>query len=341
MKKNYPLVSIIIVNWNGGGMFDDCLKSLESLDYPRWELILVDNGSKDNSQYLVKNHNLKCQRYELIQNTTNLGFAEPNNQGYRISKGKYILLLNNDTKVKIDFLSVMIDRMEKDPRVGVSQPKIYLMEKAGYLDNTGSYITKTGLLKHEGFLEKDAPKFNKEKEIFAAKGACMLIKREIIEKAGLFDKDFFAYFEESDFCWKSWILGYSTIYYPKTFIFHKLGATSKKMNQIAINYHSLKNRISALIKNLGFKNLFVILPTHIFILIFIGILYLIRFEFNKSKMVFSAICWNITHLPKLLSERKKIQKLRVFSDDEIFRRVGKSWPIGEMLTHFKRVEANY
>lgn len=341
MKDKLPLVSIIIVNWNGGQMFNNCLKSLEDLDYPKWELILVDNGSKDKSQYLIEKHNLKCQRYELIQNKTNLGFAEPNNQGYKVSKGKYILLLNNDTKIKSDFLRIMVEKMEEEPRVGVSQPKIYLMEKPGYLDNTGSYITKTGLLKHEGFLEKDGSRFGKEKEIFAAKGACMLIRREIVKKVGLFDKDFFAYFEESDFCWKSWILGYSTIYYPKTYIFHKLGATSKKMNQISVNFHSLKNRVSALIKNLEFKNLFVILPTHIFILIFIGIFYLIRFEFSKAKMVFSAIYWNIVHLTKLLSERKKIQKLRVFSDDEIFKKVGRSWPIGEMLNHFKKVEANY
>lgn len=341
MKNKFPLVSIIIVNWNGGQMFNDCLETLEKLDYPQWELILVDNGSKDESQYLVKKHNLKFRNYELIQNKTNLGFAEPNNQGYRISKGKYVLLLNNDTKIKSDFLKIMVERMEKDPKIGVSQPKIFLMEKHGYLDNTGSFITKTGLLKHEGFLEKDAPRFNREKEIFAAKGACMLIRREIIEKVGLFDKDFFAYFEESDFCWKSWILGYSTIYNPKTYIFHKLGATSKKMNQISINYHSLKNRLSALIKNLGFKNLFTILPTHILILIFIGGFYLMRLQFSKTKMVFSAIYWNTIHLGKLISERKKMQKLRVLSDDEIFKRVGKSWPIGEMLNHFRKVEANY
>ena len=341
MKSEFPLVSIIIVNWNGGEMFNGCLKSLEGLNYPKWELILVDNGSNDKSQYFVKNHNLKCQRYELIQNKTNLGFAGPNNQGYKISRGRYILLLNNDTKVTEDFLTKMVGRMEMNPRIGVLQPKIYLMEKPGYLDNTGSYITKTGLLKHEGFLEKDAPRFNNEKEIFAAKGACMLIKKEVIQKVGLFDKDFFAYFEESDFCWKSWIVGYTTIYYPKTYIFHKLGATSKKMNQISINYHSLKNRVATLIKNLQFRNLFLILPTHLFILLFICVLYLLRFQFGKSKMVISAIFWNLIHLPKLISKRNKIQRLRAFSDNEIFQKVGRNWPISEMLNHFRKVEANY
>ena len=227
-----PLVSIIIVNWNGGKIFEDCLESLTHLKYPNWELLLVDNGSTDGSQNLVDKFRLSYKGYKLVQNKQNLGFAEPNNQGYKISKGKYVLLLNNDTKVKDDFLNSMVAKMENDRGIGVLQPKIRLMEKPEYLDNTGSYFTKTGLLKHEGFLEKDGDKFSQEKESFAAKGACMLIRREVIERVGLFDKNFFAYFEESDFCWKSWITGFRTIYFPETYIFHKLGATSKKMNQI-------------------------------------------------------------------------------------------------------------
>ena len=340
MKKDYPLVSIIIVNWNGLSVLKECFGSLSKIDYPNWELVLVDNGSKDGSLDFARSYKFPF-RLKIIENKTNLGFAEPNNQGYEISKGKYILLLNNDTKVNRDFLTKLVDRMEMDPEIGVCQPKIYLMEKPGYLDNTGSYITKTGLLKHEGFLEKDSPRFDKEKQIFAAKGACMLIKREVIEKVGLFDKDFFAYFEESDFCWRAWIAGYKTIYFPDTHIFHTLGATSKKMNQFAVNYHSIKNRIASLIKNLQFKNLFLVLLSHLFILAFISIFYLLRFQFGKFKMVASAVGWNLIHLPELLSKRKKIQKLRVVSDGKIFKDVGREWPLRQMFDHFRKVEANF
>jgi len=340
MKKDYPLVSIIIVNWNGLSILKECFYSLSKIDYPNWELILVDNGSKDGSLDFARSYKFPF-RLRVIENKINLGFAEPNNQGYRISRGKYILLLNNDTKVNRDFLTKLVDRMEKDPKIGVCQPKIYLMEKPGYLDNTGSYITKTGLLKHEGFLERDSPRFDKEEQIFAAKGACMLIKREVIEKVGLFDKDFFAYFEESDFCWRAWIAGYKTIYCPDTHIFHKLGATSKKMNQFAVNYHSIKNRLASLIKNLQFRNLFTVLSLHFVILLSLCIFYLLRLQFGKFNMIVTAIWWNMIHLPNLLSKRRKTQKLRVVSDDEIFKLVGRKWPISQMLNHFGKVEANF
>lgn len=339
MKR--PLVSLIIVNWNGLKMLKDCFFSLAEINYPNWEVILVDNGSNDGSQEFARKFKFPHSQLKIIQNKTNLGFAEPNNQGYRASKGKYILLLNNDTKVKKDFLNKMVKRMEQDPQIGVSQPKIYLMEKPGFLDNTGSYLTRIGLLKHEGFLEKDGPCFNQEKQIFAAKGACMLIKREVIEKVGLFDKDFFAYFEESDFCWRVWLVGYRVIYYPQTFIFHKLGATSKKMNQFSLNYHSIKNRIASLVKNLEFKSLFTIFPLHLFFLFSLGTFYLLRFQFGKVKMIIAAIYWNLIHLPGLLSQRRKIQQLRTVSEDEILRLVGRKWPFRQMLNHFERVEANF
>ena len=340
MKNRFPLVSIIIINFNGLNFLKVCFDSLTKIKYPIWEAIVVDNGSNDGSiEFLNGYKNFKSLK--VIRNSCNLGFAKPNNQGFQIAKGKYILLLNNDTRVNPDFLDKPVEILNSNKKIGVIQPKIFLMEKPGYLDNTGSFMTKTGFLVHEGYLEKDSKIFDKEKKVFATKGACMLIKREVIEKVGLFDDDFFAYFEESDFCWRVWLSGYEVMFCPQTSIFHKVGATSKNMNQFSINYHSLKNRIASLIKNLKFYNLFLILVPHLIILGAITIYYLLNLKFDKVKMVAAALWWNIIHLSSVLRKRKIVQELRVVGDKEIFRKVGRKINILAMLKHFKKVEKNF
>lgn len=138
-----PLVSIIIVNWNGGEVFKECLASLSKLSYPNFELIVVDNGSSDGTEKLA-----------VIKNKTNRGFAVANNQGYEKARGKYLLLINNDTLVQPDLLDVLVKKGENNPALSVLQPKIRIMDKPDYLDNAGSFLTRIGFLHHWGFLAR-------------------------------------------------------------------------------------------------------------------------------------------------------------------------------------------
>lgn len=326
-----PLVSIIIVNWNGGEVLRQCLTSLSKIDYPSWELVLVDNGSMDGSEKIASN-------LKLIKNKTNLGFAKANNQGYKVARGKYILLLNNDTRVKKDFLTRIVARMEEDHKIGVIQPKIFLMDKPGYLDNAGSFLTKIGFLQHWGFGQRDGKEFSKEREIFSAKGACMLIRREVIQKVGLFDNDFFSYFEESDFCWRVWMAGYKVIFYPEAVIYHKLGFTIRRLNVSKLNYHYYKNRICSLIKNLETRNLLLILLPHLLISEFLFLLFFLRGQINYSFMIKKALLWNLWNLPKTLKKRSKIQNMRKLNDRELFRIIVRPINFGKFFGDFKRIE---
>src|SRR5258708_6011548 len=208
LQIKMKLVSVIIANWNGQAVLKDCLDSLLKIDYLSWELILVDNGSTDGSENLLFNYPKEKLNYKLIKNTQNLGFAKANNQGAKIAKGKYLLLLNNDTKLTPDFLTKLVNRMENSSNIGVIQPKIKIMDDSRYLDNAGSFFTRIGFLQHWGFMKRDTAEFNIETEIFSAKGACMLIRSEVVKHVGLFDDSFFSYFEESDFCWRVWLSGY-------------------------------------------------------------------------------------------------------------------------------------
>lgn len=339
--RDEPLVSILIVNWDGKEVFAECLLSLQKLNYPNWELIVIDNGSKDDSRDLAKKYKLSNKRYILIQNSTNLGFARANNQGLEKAEGKYVLLLNNDTKVNPEFLKIMVEKMENDPTIGAMQPKIFLTDRDRLLDNAGSYLTTSGFLQHWGFMQNDGKEFNEEKEIFSAKGACLLTIKDLADRIGLFDEDFISYFEESDFCWRVWLSGYRVIYYPKTFIYHKLGATSKKTDQVFINFHSFKNRILSLFKNLNFLNLIRILIPHLVIVAMLGFYYLLKFEFKKAKMIFDSLMWNFLNFSKAINKRRFVQQIRVKSDSELFKRVYKPMNLKDMFIHFKKVEANF
>lgn len=328
---NKPKVSVIIVNWNGGEVFKECLYSLSKINYPRWELIVVDNGSFDGSQHFAK----KCK---LIKNAKNLGFALANNQGIKLAKGKYVLLLNNDTKVQKDFLSKLVQRLEQNKTIGVIQPKIYLMDKKGFLDNAGSFLTRIGFFYHWGFMEKDGEEYQKEREIFSAKGACMLIRSDVIKKVGLFDDDFFAYFEESDFCWRVWLAGFKVLFYPDAKIFHKLGYTIRRLNVKELNYHYYKNRICSLIKNLSGLNLINILIPHLIISELLSLIFLIRGQFKYSYMIQKACFWNLWNLQNTLSKRGKIQKFRILSDRQLFRTALYPINFSRFFNDFRRVE---
>lgn len=335
-----PLVSIIIVNWNGGEILADCFRSLKNITYKNWELIVVDNGSQDGSNHLVEDFFL-LKKYKLINNHRNLGFAPANNQGVKEARGKYILLLNNDTKVKPDLLLKLVDKMEKDSSIGVVQPKIYLMDNPEFLDNAGSFLTRIGFLEHWGFMKKDGSEFNKEREIFSAKGACMLIRKSLIDKIGLFDEDFFSYFEESDFCWRVWLRSSRVLFVPSTSIFHKVGFSSKRQNQVFVNFHSLKNMMAAFIKNLEFINLFTIGGIYLFLIVGLSFFYLFKLRLGQALMIYKALGWNIINLTKILSKRRRVQEMRILSDQQIFDKVMHKVSLKEIFDHFQRVEVNF
>lgn len=333
MKKD-PLVSIIIVNFNGGKVIEECLASIKKLTYSNFETIIIDNASTDGTG-----------KYATIKNKKNLGFAVANNQGAKLAKGKYILLLNNDTKVPPKLLNILVKRAEKSPKIGVIQPKIYIMDNPQYLDNAGSFLTQIGFLRHWGFQSKDSAEFGKEREIFSAKGACMLIRKDVIDQTGLFDESFFMYFEESDFCWRVWIAGYKIIFYPKIHIYHKVGFTTKRADVLILNYHYYKNRITSLIKNFDNFNVSWIVPLHIFLSLGIATVFFARGSMKKSSLILLAIKWNLTHLGAILEERKKVQKLRKVPDSYIFERIGRKVNMIKLLMFkdsffedFKRVE---
>lgn len=331
-----PMVSIIIVNYNKKEITLDCLKTLSNVKKPRFEIIVVDNGSLDHSADEIS------RRYPdvvTIRNKENLGFTGGNNAGLPVAKGKYVLLLNNDTKVTEDFLSPLVEDLEKNKDLGIVQSKMYVMDKPELLDNVVSYMTSTGFLYHRGYLDKDKPEYQSFIYSFSAKGACILIRREVL-KMGLFDDDYFAFFEETDLCWRSWILGYKVGFEPRSVIYHKMGATSSQSNKYLINYHSFKNRYRTILKNASFKTILWMLPIHTFLCFSLAFYFLISRNRKSAGGIGKALWWNMINLGKTMSLRKKIQSSRVLSDEYIFSQVLKNPPLNFYLNHLSLVRQN-
>jgi hypothetical protein len=332
--KNEPLVSIIIVNLNGKKWLEKCIPSIFDSNYPqnKIEIIIVDNGSVDGSVDFVRNKFSRNYQIRIIELDKNYGFAKPNNMGIRYSNGKFILFLNNDTIVTKNFLRNLIKIMLSNPKIGACQSKILLMENRNILDATGSFLTQTGFLIHEGLRQKDKGQYNKIREIFSTKGACMLARREILDKVGFFDEDFFAYFEETDLCWRIWLAGYSIVFVPDSVIYHKMGATTTRMNISFIEYHSFKNRICSLIKNLNNINLIKILPVHIFLCCGVCVLYIFMLKPCNAIAIMRAILWNFMNIRHTLEKRNIVQKrIRKVSDNQLFSTNMKKTDIGYFL----------
>ena len=311
-----PEVSIVVLNWNGKKFLKNCLDSLAQLTYSRVEIIVVDNNSKDGSQEFVRTN---YQNAILIENKENYGFAKGNNIGFEASTGDYVLILNNDTIVTPNFLEPLIKDFEDDPEIACLQPQIRLFENKQLLDGVGAFLTLTGFLYHFGYLkDRMLSKYNKKIKIFSAKGACMLLRRKAIEKVGLFDEDFFIFFEETDLCFRLWLAGYSVVYEPESVIYHLGGGDTTSSNSYQHEkrvYLSFRNMICCYIKNFGTRNLLIILPFFILTHVVLIFYYLLIMRIYLIKVIFKAYYWNIYNLSSTIKKRNNIQhNIRKVSD---------------------------
>lgn len=321
MPRMSPLVSVIILNWNGKKFLHTCLSSLIQIKNPRIEIIVVDNNSSDDSvTYMRKTF----PTVNVITNKKNNGFAGGNNIGAGVATGKYMLFLNNDTKVTKDFLSPMIEACKRDPLVACIQPEMRVMDHPDLLDEAGAYLTMSGFLYHYGYRkEHRSPMYRHRRVVFSAKGACMLMPKKAFDRVGGFDEDFFIFFEETDVCHRLWLAGYKIIYLPKSYIFHVAGGdTTDTYNYERRVYLTFKNMNCSYLKNFGTLYLATIYP--VFVCFQIGVLlyFLASLRFSVVGAILRAWWWNIMNMSLTLQKRNTIQhRLRIVTDSSLRRSI--------------------
>lgn len=295
-----PDVSIIILNWNGWIDTIDCLESLNQIDYPNYNVIVVDNNSKDESIDMIEDFAKGQKNLIFIKNDKNYGFAEGNNIGIRFAlndlRSDYILLLNNDTLVKTNFLNELIEVGEFNKDIMILGPKVYPCRNNDVLKD--SAIVGSEIVFWIGALTKGIKSSNDIKDVELVSGACMLIKNTLFKKVGLLDSTYFFGWEDADFCTNTRKLGYKIVGVPKAKIFHKIGASygSNFAENPDILIEGIRNQLIFMDRHASIPQKMVSIPT---ILIY----------------YFFIIFWKNKNINKIKSRSKSIKKgIKLFFD---------------------------
>jgi GT2 family glycosyltransferase len=221
-----PLVYVVVLNWNSRDDVIECVGSLINIDYPRYELLVVDNGSSDGS---VESLKAEFPALQIIVNETNLGACEGRNVGirYALEKGAdYVALLDNDTVVDQNLLTELVKAGEADPQAGMLVPKVYDYWDRRKIASAGSRSCwfPPGRIKIIGLGKEDSAIYERQREIDYATGCAVLVKREVFERVGMFDPTFFYGWEEYDLSKRIREGGYGILYVPDGRLWHKIAS---------------------------------------------------------------------------------------------------------------------
>lgn len=328
MQKMNTLLSIIVVNYNGVKYIHKCINSILSSNAKRYEIIIIDNGSIDNSLKLQDKYQNEKEIIKIIFLDKNYGPAFARNIGVRNSNGKYLCFLDNDTIVDKNWSFDPIKIFTKDKKVGVIQSKLLLNSDKNKIDYVGEFIGQNGFLVQPVKAgEIDNGQFNNETEILAAKSAGMFIRKQTFQKVNGFDPDYFIYLEETDLGWRSWLVGYKVVFCPTSIVYHEFGTSTlilgKKQNSFNSKFHGSKNYILTLAKNLEWQNLFKMLSIHVFLWEGLACYSLLKGNFKSFLWINRGILWNITNIKSTIKKRNEIQKSRKISDKNLFSKVMK------------------
>ncbi|HQJ61995.1 MAG TPA: glycosyltransferase family 2 protein [Methanothrix soehngenii] len=247
------LISVIVLNYNGKGFLNSCLSSLASQTYSDFEVIVVDNGSRDGSpEYIEENY----PWVRLAKNDENLGFAGGTNVGIRAAKGEFVITLNNDSRADSRFIEELIKPMA-DPEVGVCAAKMLFPD--GRINSAGICISRSGAAWDRGMFEPDRGQYEFVEEVFGACAGAALYRREMLDEIGLFDEDFFLYLEDVDLAFRARLAGWKCLYVPGARVIHHHGGTAGVGSDLAV-YYGNRNIVWYPIKDFPFRLLITSLP---------------------------------------------------------------------------------
>jgi GT2 family glycosyltransferase len=312
IMEELPLVSIIIVNYNGKSHLEKCLSSLTKSRYQRFEVILVDNNSTDSSvEFVQKNYSF----VDIIKLDKNYGFAEPNNIGAKNAKGELLLFLNNDTITTPDSIMELVNVAKEDPDISIFQS--LLLKPDGSVDSSGDFMDLYG----RAYSSRE--RVEAIRPILSARGASMMARKKVFWDLGGFDKNYFVSFEDVDMGLRAWICGFKVVLVPKSIVYHLGGTTIQKLNSL-ISFHGVKNTLILRLTN--FEITFAI--KSISVLFFVIIM---KKLFNISvikdpekssslpsfKIIFSGLIWTLKNLKYIFKKRQVIKLKRVRSTKDL------------------------
>jgi len=321
--KKWPLVSIIILNYNGLKHLETCLSSIFKTNYPQFEVIFVDNGSTDGSVEFVKRNYSAAQ---VLQKKCNAGVSAGYNLGIINAKGKHVATLNNDIEVDPNWLLPLIAYMENHQDVAAIDAKYLnyydrrifdISSAAGrYIDCLANPITRSAC-------EEDKGQYDDVSRVFYS---CTIYRRDAVMDVGLFDEDFFFGYEDTDLGWRLNLRGYRVMYVPASIIYHKGGeikfqnpgdVNSKPKLKPSFYFLNKRNKLLTLIKNYSLSTLLCLLPLILFEQVSYVFYWAIKGERQYSFESLQALLWIVKNFKKVWTKHVQVQCLRKVKDWEI------------------------
>ena len=244
-------VFILLLNWNGWRDTVDCVESLQRLTYPNYHILIVDNGSTDGSEIMLRE---RFPALEIVQAGANLGFSGGNNAGIRraLERGAdYVWLLNNDTVIEADSLALMVQAAEGDAAVGMVGSKIVYYENPRKIWYAGAVLDRARPYRphHRGLNEEDLGQYQEACETGYITGCSLLARREVVEAIGLLADDLFLYFEDADWSARAKAAGWKLVYCPQSVVYHKVSLSIGGACSPTLIYYTSRNRLYFVTRN--------------------------------------------------------------------------------------------
>ena len=290
-----PRVSVIILNYNGRHFLKDCLGSLAHQTFSDFEVLLADNGSTDGSVEFVRQ---EFPWVRALQLDRNYGFCGGNNRAVEQSKGEFVVLLNNDTKVDLNWLGELLKPALDHPDVGACASRILFIDRPEIIYAAGDSYAAFGVGLQRGHGWPAAGRFVQPEEVFSACACAALYRRAMLDEIGLLDEDFFCNYEDTDLGFRARLAGYRCLYVPRAIVYHHGGATVGIRNP-RVEFRSSRNSEFVYFKNMPAALLLPYLPFHLLYdgwFLASALKHGLAFPFFKGKVAFLA------NLPRILAK---------------------------------------
>lgn len=319
-----PLVSVIILNYNGLAFLPRCLKTIGATSYRPLEVIVIDNASKDGSLDYVRRN---FPDVKILAFDRNWGYSGAYNRAIDSASGEILVLLNFDVEVEPDWLEQPLKLFEQDARLGACQPKLLGLKKrthfeyagasGGFMDRYGYPFTRGRIF---DVLEQDTGQHEDVRECFWATGAALFVRKFAYLAVGGLDDTFFLHMEEIDFCWRLHLCGWKVCVAPQSVVYHYSGASLSAERYLKI-YYNQRNSLMMLIKNYSIRRLIPIFGGRFLFDIVTFFSSPLRREPKRSVAVAAAYLWIISHLWLLFKKRRQVQKQRSVPDRQALTNV--------------------
>lgn len=311
-----PIAVVMVLNFNGKSFLEECFTSLEMQSRSDFDTYLVDNGSSDGSVAFVK---ARFPRVKIVPFEKNHGFSAAYNMAVETVSTPYVVFLNNDTVVDTRWLEFLIVGAEQYQAVLVGS-KILSYQSHDRVLSAGTMMTPAGVAYEMGLGEKDSPLYNYSKLVGGVVGASMLVRTEIFRQMNGFDEGYFAFCEDLDLCWRLNLLGYKVLYEPRSVLYHWSGGTAGGSTSGLRVYFMQKNMVRTAFKHFDFWNLLKAVGIIVVYTALRFLSYLFTGRWDLAKALLKGSLEPIRCMPKIMEQRRIIQKTRIVSDHELKKR---------------------